>query len=181
MTPGAENGKGKPVGFPQFKSRARARPAWAYTTGFGVAGLRGVKLPRVGRVHTHERIDSRIGEGRVLRMNVSRSAGRWFAIFTVERIDLVPRVPSGPAIGVDLGVKTLAVISDGRVIENPHHLAAAQRRLTTASRSYARTQRGSAGRHQAASWLIRLSHSVPRWSSPTDGCRHQKRAHTAGQ
>ena len=69
---------------------------------------------------------------------------------------MVPIPPAGEPIGVDLGVKTLAVISDGRVIENPKHLAAAQRRLTTASRSYARTQRGSAGRRHAAERLAKL-------------------------
>src|SRR5664279_3152325 len=149
--------RGKPSGFPQFKSRARARAAWAYTTGsFGIADATGVKLPRIGRVHTHEQVLDRISVGRIMRATVSRAAGRWFVVFTVERSEVALARPAGEPIGVDLGVKTLAVISDGRVIENPKHLAAAQRRLTTASRSYARTQRGSAGRRHAAERLAKL-------------------------
>jgi len=149
--------RGKPSGFPQFKSRARARAAWAYTTGsFGIADATGVKLPRIGRVHTHERIDTRIGVGRIMRATISRAAGRWFAVFTVERSEVDLARPTGEPIGVDLGIKTLAVISDGRVIANPKHLAAAQRRLTTASRCYARTERGSAGRRHAADRLAKL-------------------------
>ncbi|MGO4105666.1 IS607 family element RNA-guided endonuclease TnpB [Leifsonia sp. YAF41] len=149
--------KGKPAGFPQFKSRARARAAWAYTTGsFGVADATGVKLPRIGRVHTHERIEDRIGEGRIMRATVSRSAGRWFVVFTVERAAIVAVAPPGAPIGVDLGVRNLAVISDGRVIPNPRHLVAAQRRLATASRAYARSERGSVGRRHAADRLLKL-------------------------
>lgn len=149
--------KGKLVGFPQFKARERSRAAWAYTTGaFGVADRTGVKLPRIGRVHTHERVAERIGAGRIVRATVSRSAGRWFVVFTVERADAFLAAPKGPPIGVDLGVKTLAVVSDGRRIQNPKHLANAQRRLTVASRAYARTARGSAGRHHAADRLAKL-------------------------
>jgi len=57
---------------------------------------------------------------------------------------------------VDLGVKTLATLSDGSTIANPKHLAAAQRRLARAGRLYARTIRGSAGRSKAADRLARL-------------------------
>ncbi|WP_370582506.1 IS607 family element RNA-guided endonuclease TnpB [Plantibacter sp. VKM Ac-2880] len=149
--------RGKHAGFPQFKSRARARAAWAYTTGsFGIADRTGVQLPRIGRVHTHEQVQGRIGEDRIVRATVSRTGGRWFVVFTVERATRVPIPPSGAPIGVDLGLKTLAVISDGRVIENPKHLADAQRRLTTASRAYARTQPGSSGRRHAADRLAKL-------------------------
>lgn len=148
--------KGPKMGFPQFKSRVRARKSWAYSTGaFGVAGPRAVKLPRIGTVHTHERIDTRIGDGRIMRVTVSQSGGRWFASFTVERETLVRPAPRGPAVGVDLGVKSLAVLSTGEVIANPKHLAAGQRRLTKASRAYARTQRGSAGRRKASDRLAR--------------------------
>lgn len=149
--------KGARVGFPEFRSRARSRAHWAYTTGaFGVADSYGVKLPRIGRVHTHERIDTRIGGVRILRVTVARKGVRWFATFTVERETVpVSRRPR-PVVGVDLGVKTLATLSDGNTFQNPKHLATAQRRLTKASRAYARTQRGSAGRRRAADRLARL-------------------------
>lgn len=149
--------KGPKMGFPQFKSRVRARKSWAYSTGaFGVAGTHAVKLPRIGQVHTYERIDTRIAGGRILRVTVSQSGGRWFAAFTVEREVAVRALPRGAAVGIDLGVKSLATLSTGEVIANPKHLAAGQHRLTKASRSYARTQKGSAGRRKAADRLMRL-------------------------
>ncbi|HUG85598.1 MAG TPA: hypothetical protein VMM13_13605, partial [Euzebya sp.] len=48
--------KGKPVGFPTFKSRARTRPSVAFTTGTIRCedDRRSVTLPRLGRIRTHE-------------------------------------------------------------------------------------------------------------------------------
>lgn len=149
--------KGTRAGFPRFRSRAHSRAHWAYTTGaFGLADPYGVKLPRIGRVHTHERIDTRIGDGRIMRVTVARAGGRWFATFTVEREDARTHRKPRPTVGVDLGVKMLATVSDGRTFQNPKHLPAAQRRLTRASRAYARTLRGSAGRRKATGRLAKL-------------------------
>lgn len=116
--------KGRRVGFPRFKKRGRAREAFRYTTGsFGPDGDRRVKLPRIGRVKTCEamgRLTSRIADGsaRLLGATVSRTAGRWFVSFAVEVEREVPAGPSrrqcrGGVVGVDLGVKHLAVLSTG--------------------------------------------------------------------
>lgn len=122
--------RGPRAGFPEFRSRARSRMHWAYTTGaFGIADPYGVKLPRIGRVHTLERIDTRVGDARILRTTVTRSAGRWFATFTVDRERAPAHRKPRPTVGVDLGVKILATLSDGRLFDNPRHLNAAQRRL----------------------------------------------------
>ena len=151
--------RGARVGFPQFKSRARARASYSYTTGtMGVADDRGVLLPRLGRVHTVENIAARVGDAKVKRITVSRSAGRWFASLTVERESARPmrRTPKrGSVTGVDLGVKALATLSTGEQIQNPKHLDHASRKLRKAARSFARTQKGSNGRRKVADRLAR--------------------------
>ena len=150
--------KGQRVNFPRFKSHQRARKSFQYTTGsFGVADPYGVKLPRIGRVHTHERIDDRIAGATVKRVTVSESGGRWFASFTVERPDehQANRPPAGSVVGVDLGVSALATLSTGEVVENPRHLKKAQRKLRRLGKAYSRTQRGSRGRSKAADKLSR--------------------------
>lgn len=150
--------KGARVGFPKFKSRHRARPAFAYTTGsFGIADNVGVRLPRIGRVHVMENIRDRVGDGRILRVTITRRAGRWYAAFTVERDNRRRRrrpVP-GSVVGVDLGVATLAVLDTGESFPNPRHHSSALTRLAKANRAYARTQKGSANRRRAAERLAR--------------------------
>lgn len=152
--------KGRKVGFPRFKAKDRATLRFAYTT--GVFGLiegdpKALKLPKVGRVHCMENVTARVGDAKVLRMTVSQRAGRWYASLTVEREEpAVRRAPKGGAVGVDLGVKTLATLSDGTIIENPRCLAASERRLKKAQKALSRKTMGSNRRAKARAKVARI-------------------------
>lgn len=152
--------KGKRVGFPRFRAKDRATPRFAYTTGrFGLidGDPKALRLPRIGRVHCMENVAARVGGARVLRMTVSRRAGRWYAALTVEREDKpVTQVPKGGAVGVDLGVKTLATLSDGTVIENPRYLRKSERRLKMAQKALSRKVKGSNRRAKARAKVARI-------------------------
>ena len=152
--------KGRRVGFPRFKSKDRTVPRFAYTTGaFGLihGDPKALRLPKVGRVHCMEDVAERVGGARVLRMTVSKRAGRWYASLTVERDDKpVTKPPRGGAVGVDLGVKTLATLSDGTVIENPRCLAASERRLKQAQKALSRKTMGSNRRAKARAKVARI-------------------------
>ena len=151
--------KGRRVGFPKFKSKDRATPRFAYTTGFRLIedDPKALRLPKVGRVHCMENVTARVGDARVLRMTVSQRAGRWYASLTVERDDKpVTKPPRGGAVGVDLGIKTLATLSDGTVIENPRCLAASERRLKQAQKALSRKTMGSNRRAKARAKVARL-------------------------
>ena len=152
--------KGRKVGFPKFKSKDRATPRFAYTTGaFGLieGDPKALRLPKVGRVHCMEDVAERVGDARVLRMTVSKRAGRWYAALTVERDDKpVTKPPKGGAVGIDLGIKTLATLSDGTVIENPRPLKKTERRLKKAQKALSRKTRGSKRRAKARAKVARL-------------------------
>jgi putative transposase len=159
--------KGRRVGFPRFKKRSKARDSFRYTTGaYGPDGETHVKLPRIGRVKVHEpmgALTARLADGRarLLGATVSRTAGRWQVALTVAAEREIPAAPSrrqraaGP-VGVDLGVTHLAVLSTGETVANPKRLAGSLRRLRTASRAYARSKPGSAGRRARAATLARI-------------------------
>ena len=152
--------KGRKVGFPKFKSKDRATPRFAYTTGaFGLieGDPKALRLPKIGRVHCMEDVAERVGDARVLRMTVSKRAGRWYAALTVERDDKpVTKPPKGGAVGIDLGIKTLATLSDGTVIENPRCLAASERRLKKAQKALSRKAMGSKRRANARAKVARI-------------------------
>ena len=151
--------KGRRVGFPKFKAKDRTTPRFAYTTGFRLikGDPKALRLPKVGRVHCMENVAERVGDARVLRMTVSRRAGRWYAALTVERDDKpVTKLPRGGAVGVDLGVKTLATLSDGTVIKNPRCLAASERRLKKAQKALSRKVKGSRRRAKARAKVARI-------------------------
>jgi putative transposase len=135
------------MGFPRFKSKRRHTPSVRFTT--GTIRLeddrRHVRLPRLGTIKTHEstrKLQRRLADGRILSATVRAEAGRWFVSFTVE-VQRARREPARPdaVLGVDLGVKTLAVFSDGRpAAGNPKHYDAARRKLARASRTVSRRQ-----------------------------------------
>jgi len=88
---GSRNGKrkGKPAGFPRFKSKRKARLSVRWTTGSFRCEERHAVLPRIGRVKLHE--DGRrladlvaAGTARVLSVTARFERGRWFASFAVE-------------------------------------------------------------------------------------------------
>ena len=152
--------KGRKVGFPKFKSRSKTTPRFRYAT--GSLGLiqddpKALKLPRIGRVHCMENVTARVGDGRVMRMTISQRAGRWYASLTIERDDEpVNRTPKGGSVGVDLGIKTLATLSDGTVIENPRHLKKSEQKLKRAQKALSRKTKDSNRRAKARAKVARI-------------------------
>jgi len=140
---------GPRVGFPRFKGRGRARESFRYTTGrFGVSDSARVQLPRIGLVRTHEptiklarKLDA--GEARVQSLTVAREGERWYCSLCceVERND--PVAFSEKPVGVDAGVRHLAVLSTGEQIPNPFALGRAQRRLRRYQRKVDRQRRAN--------------------------------------
>lgn len=133
--------KGRPVGFPRFKAKRKARPSVRFTTGAIRCEATHAVLPRLGRIKLHERAS--LGDARVLSASVRFERGRWFVAFTVEQ-DVSRPAPSRPdvAVGVDLGIKTLAVVATdaGETFEvlNPRHLSKALRKVRRLSRAVSR-------------------------------------------
>lgn len=66
------------------------------------------------------------------------------------------QAPKGGAVGIDLGVKTLATLSDGTVIPNPHHLQADEQRLKRAQKALSRKTKGSKRRAKARERVARI-------------------------
>ena len=150
--------KGRRVGFPKFKSK-NTTMRFAYSTGFTAPKFSdpyGLKLPRIGRVHCTENVYKRVDGARVIRISVSRRAGRWYASLTVEREPTVKPAPKGGAVGVDLGVKNLATLSDGTVIPNPRALGTRLKALRKAQKALSRKSEGSVRREKARESVARL-------------------------
>lgn len=153
--------KGRRVGFPKFKSKSKTTPRFAYTAGgFGLidGDPKAIRLPKIGRVHCMENVAERVGDAKVLRMTISQRAGRWYAALTVERDDtsVTRKAPKGGAVGVDLGVKHLATLSDGTVVENPRYLRKAEKKLKRAQQALGRKIKGSNRRAKARAKVAHL-------------------------
>ena len=145
------------VGFPRFR-RKHGRRDSSRLTGSIKVHPRSVSLPRIGCVRVKEATSK--FRGRILSATVSREADRWYVSLAVEVEREDPQPVAGPAVGIDLGLKSFAVLSDGARLESPKPLAKAQRRLRHRQRLHSRKQRGSRNRRKSATRLARLHRRV---------------------
>jgi putative transposase len=160
--------KGKRVGMPRRKSKHKARLVCRFTTGTirVEPDRRHVTLPRLGTIRTHEstrKLQRRIANGtaRVLSATVRFERGRWFCSFQVE-VSKKARTAARPGVvvGVDLGVKCLAVMADSagevRHVPNPAHYDGALKHLKRLSRRVCRRQGPDrrTGRKPSRRWAI---------------------------
>jgi putative transposase len=157
---------GRQMGFPRRKKKRHARVACRFTTGQikVLSDRKHVQLPRIGVLKTHEstrKLARRLEQGtaRILAATIARTADRWFVSFTVE---VQRHQPTGNGksgvVGVDVGVRHLAVLSTGLVVPNPRALEHSQRKLRRLNRQLARRQLNSR-RRRSTGWRLARTHA----------------------
>jgi len=130
------------VGYPRFKSHKNPYQS------FSLRGTRvehdRVRLQGIGWVRLKERgyipTEGKYG----IYATISHKAGRWFISVLVETQDDAPINESELVIGIDFGLKTLAVLSNGETFENPHCLKSAMSKLNRLQRELSRRKLGGA-------------------------------------
>ncbi|MFI8972625.1 RNA-guided endonuclease InsQ/TnpB family protein [Nocardia asteroides] len=139
--------KGPKVAAPKFRSRKDNRQSIRFTrNGFSLRSNRRLYLAKIGEL--------KVAWSRALPSEpssvtiVKDAADRYFASFVVQADDrLLPEVES--EVGIDLGLATFAVLSDGTKIVSPRFLRQAERRLRKVQRALSRKQEGSKNRAKA--------------------------------
>jgi putative transposase len=133
--------QGERMGFPNFKSKRRARQS--VTLDYERFRVDGHSL------HI-QRLGSPVNMAEVLRFKgapkwatISCVAGKWYASIVVEIVPVDKAEPPQEAVGVDLGVKTLATLSDGREFENQKLLRSELAHYRRLSRRLSRRKAGS--------------------------------------
>ncbi len=138
----SRNGKrqGTKVGFPKFKSRKNKRQSFRLNNDkMGVAD-HALYVPKLGWVNMAESLRF---AGKIMGAVVSGEAGKWYASITVDMNKPEPIQFPQPSIAVDLGIKTLAVLSDGRRYENQVLLRSELDHLKRLNHRLSRRQVGS--------------------------------------
>jgi len=132
---------GEKPGFPVFKKKG-------INDGFALREK--TKFAIEGRLLRIEKLPTRILMRQKLRftgehrsVTISAKAGKFYASILVETDDYNPHAPAPTAVGVDFGVKALAVLSDGTEVPANQKLKANLRCLARKQRNLARKQKGS--------------------------------------
>ena len=147
---------GKHVGFPKFKSRKTNR--FSYTTQNAKVLDNHIQLPKIGFVEC--RISKQI-QGRILSTTVSKNpSGRYFVSICCTDVEVEPLPKTDKTIGIDLGVKHLAVDSSGVEYPNNKYLAKSQKKLARLQRQLSRKPNGSKRREKARIKVARLHEHI---------------------
>ena len=145
--------KGK-CGYPKKKSKKRGLGSCRFTGAIHVYPD-AIQLPRMGQLRLKERnylpMNVKIGSA-----TISEKAGRWYVSICVHEEAAEPTQATGPVIGIDLGIKTLAAVSDGRTFDNPKALRKQLNALKRTSRRHSRKKKGSNNRRRAQRRLARM-------------------------
>ncbi|HEV8192037.1 MAG TPA: RNA-guided endonuclease TnpB family protein [Ktedonobacterales bacterium] len=145
------------IGYPMRKTRKRGLGGFRLTGSIAVFPD-SIQLPRLGRLRLKER-GYLPTNAKVLSATLSEQAGHWYVSVLVEREHVVP-VNSGPVVGVDLGVKLLATLSDGALEPNPHYLKHCLKTIRRLQRAVACKCKGSHNRRKAVRKLATLHRRV---------------------
>ena len=124
-------------GKPKFKKKNRSKDSF-YIGGDQIKVERQkVKIPNLGWVKLRE--DIRF-QGKILNATVSRIADKWFISFGIKPSMSYLPCKNQASVGIDLGIKTLAVLSNGSFVESPRSLKKLQKKLTRMSRQLSKKQ-----------------------------------------
>ena len=130
---------GEEAGFPRFKSKKRERLSFYLNNDkFSVDGYT-LHVPKLGKVNMTEQLR---WHGKIMSATISYQAGWWFVSIAVKIEHEIP-THRGGAVGIDLGIKTLATLSDGTVFENQKHYRQNLGRIKGLSKGLSRKVEGS--------------------------------------
>src|SRR5258707_3521444 len=143
-----------PAGYPRFKTKRQGLGSFRLTGSLHVYE-NAIDLPRLGRLRLKECGYIPTSGVHILSATVSEEAGRWFVSIQVEEEVPDPPPATGAPLGVDLGIKAMAMGSDGTAIENPKALRSELKRLKRLHRRLSRKAKGSKNRAKARVKLAR--------------------------
>ena len=132
---GIANWVSKRAKFPKFKGRGHKQSWTTDEQAVRVEGKR-IKLPKIGWVKMRQALRF---VGKIIKVTISRTAHRWFVSITVETEDTEAVDNSThPVLGIDVGINTLATLSDGTKYDNPRPLKRYERKLKREARKLSR-------------------------------------------
>ena len=117
-----------------------------------------IQLPKLCKVRC---AISKEVRGRILSATVSRTpSGKYYVAICCTDVT-IPQLPkTGAVVGVDIGIKDLAIISDGEKYCNNKYTYKSERRLARLQRQLSRKSKGSNNRNKARIKVAKLQERI---------------------
>lgn len=134
-----KSGEEKP-GFPKFKGKHFFNSfTYNHISAFKLNGP-WLELSKLGklRLNLHRPI-----QGQIKTCTIRKEGNRWFAVFSCILPSPVPLPQTGKQVGIDLGLKTMAVTSDGHKYESASFFKNSEKKLARIQKIASRKEKGS--------------------------------------
>ena len=144
---------------PRFKSKKN--PVQSYTTKYTNGNIavidNYIKLPKLGNVRFAK---SREVEGRIISATIRRNpSGKYFvSLATESEVKELPKTNS--AIGIDVGLKDFAILSNGTIYSNPKFFRSLEEKLVHAQKVMSRRTIGGANWYKAKRKVARIHEKI---------------------
>jgi putative transposase len=145
---------GEDPGYPRFRSGDRYDSFTYPQGGYEIIGNR-LRLAKIGhiKIKLHREI-----KGKIKTCTIKREGEQWYAVFSSE-YELDSSMifhQNSESVGIDLGVKTFAVLSNGEAIPHPRFYRHMEEKIKAAHQKIHRRKKGSHRRGRAKQELSRL-------------------------
>lgn len=148
--------KEEKAGYPRFKSEGRYDSiTYPQEPGFKIEDNK-LKLSKIGhlKIRMHREII-----GQVKTCTIRKDGTHWYACFSVAYEPETRGIPT-TSIGIDVGLKSFATLSDGTERPNPKHLRKAEARLKRSQLALSRKKKGGDNRKRAKQVVTNLHRKV---------------------
>lgn len=147
------------TGFPKFKSKHRDKSTFKNINSVKIDFENSkIKIPILGWVKFYK---NRSFEGKIGTITISKSStGKYYVSVLVEDGNSLPEknpIMYSTSVGIDVGLKDFAVLSNGQVFQNPKYLEKSSKRLACLQRRLSRKKKGS-NRYKKAKLAIAICH-----------------------
>lgn len=151
---------GHHIGYPQFKSKKDGSRSFKSKNNHGTVAIvgRSIRLPKIGFVDC--RISKQV-EGEILSATVRQTkSGKYYVAVNCKNVELPTPPSTGAVVGIDLGIKDLAITSDGVKYDNLHSYQRNLKKLARLQRQLSRKSKGSNRRERARLQVARLHEHI---------------------
>ena len=150
--------------FPKFKSKHHSKASFEVPQNTKVDfNNKRVMIPKFGKKGIRCHFSKKF-EGQIKSSTVSRnSSGQYFISILVEdnlELPNKPEINADETIGIDLGIKTFAVTSNGEKFKNPKYLKKSEKKLIKAQRNLSHKTKGSSNRSKARVKVARIHQKI---------------------
>ena len=145
------------VGFPKFKSKRDRHKSYKTNSNIAIFDKH-IRLPKLGLVKC--RISKEV-KGRILSATISQNpSGKYFVALCCTDVEIAPLPSTGAVVGLDMGLKSFAITSDG--VEYPNHkfLTKSLHKLARLQRQLSRKSKGSKRREKARVKVAKLHEHI---------------------